>query len=103
MAYGTGAVIWPALIVLLLMGYLGALHSRWELSLVKLGLLVLLFAAMAVSTWAVTHMNAPAKHVLHAGLRNRLLPLIGEQLIELKILIFALLVGLGSMLSLALL
>ncbi len=101
--YGLGAAIWPAFIVLLIMGHLGALPARWEFSFVKLGLLALLFAAMAVGTWAVTHMNSPGKYVLHARLRNRLVPLIGSQLIELKTLIIALLVGLGSMLSLALL
>ncbi|MGJ4997712.1 hypothetical protein [Bradyrhizobium sp. HKCCYLR20261] len=101
--YGMAAAIWPAFVALVIMGHLGALPRGWELSFVKLGLLVLLFAAMVVGTWAITHVHSPTKYVLHAKLRSRLTPIVGSQLVELKTLMLALLVGLGSMLSLVLL
>ncbi|MGJ4926089.1 hypothetical protein ACQR1I_12270 [Bradyrhizobium sp. HKCCYLS2038] len=100
---GTIVAIWPAFIVLLIMGSLGALHAHWELSFFKIGLLVLLFVAMAIGTWAVTHVRSPTKYAGHAELRNRLAPLIGSELVELKMLVLALLIGIGLMLSLTLL
>jgi hypothetical protein len=101
--YGMAAAIWPAFVALLIMDYLGALPHTGPQAFFKLPLLVVLFASMAIFTWAVTHMASPTKYALHAKWRKRLVPLIGSHLIELKTSILAFLVGAGSILGFALL